>query len=341
MTEIFVSYAQEDKDFVQSLSSALKQRKRETWVDWEGIQPTDKWHQEIFRAIEHADAVLFVLSTHSASSNFCREELTHAFNNNKRIIPIVREKVGVAALPEFIRERQWIFFREGDDPGKALVSLITALDTDLEWVKAHTRLLNRAIEWNRHKRDYSFALRGSELRGAETLITSNHGREPGLLPLQTDYVLSSRRDANKRFSFAIGAACLALTAVLVLGLSFWEKRRESAINLAANFREMGVSALSNNNPLAAEVLFARALNINNTLGARERLVEARARSPSLLWISPFLSDTTMLAVSSDGRLFATASPRQVSVWSVSDKRVIRTLGTKTSYRDSIFAAFGS
>jgi hypothetical protein len=329
MSEIFVSYAREDKGFVQSLSSALKQRKRETWIDWEGILPTDKWHQEIFRAIEGADSVLFVISSHSVASKVCTEELTHAFHNNKRIIPIVRESVDDEAVPEFVRERQWIYFRESDDSNSALVSLITALDTDLEWVKAHTRLLTRAIEWDRHKRDFSFALRGSELRHAEGLLTSNAGQEPRLLPLQTDYILSSRRGATKRFSFTIGAGSLALTALLILGLFYWEKRRESALNLAANFREMGLSALGNNNPLAAEVLFARALTINNTPGARERLIEARARSPLLLWISPAVPDTTMLAVSGDGVLFAVLASASedatVKLWQVSDWSWLRTL----------------
>jgi WD40 repeat protein len=245
-------------------------------------------------------------------------------------------------LPEFVRERQWIFFRESDDSGAALVSLITALDTDLEWVKAHTRLLTRANEWDRHKRDYSFALRGSELRQAEMLLTSNQGREPRLLPLQPEYILSSRRDANRRFSFTIGATCLALTALVVLGLSFWEKRRESALNLAANFREMGISALGSNNPLAAEVLFARALSINNTLTARERLIEARAKSPRLLWIGPNASHTTMLAISGDGMLFATASPLQVSICSVSERRIIRVIRARTLYsHDSVHAVFAT
>jgi hypothetical protein len=154
------------------------------------------------------------------------------------------------------------------------------LDTDLEWVKAHTRLLTRAIEWGQHKHDYSFALHGSKLRSAETLVTLNQGQEPRLLPLQMDYILSSRRDANKRFSFAIGAAFLALTVVLFLGFSFWEKRKESALNLASNFREMGISELKNNNPLAAEVLFARALSINDNLGVRERLIGGPGTFPA-------------------------------------------------------------
>ena len=42
--------------------------------------------------------------------------------------------------------------------------LISALDTDLDLVRAHTRLLTRAIEWNANGKNNSFVLRGDDLR---------------------------------------------------------------------------------------------------------------------------------------------------------------------------------
>ena len=112
-----------------------------------------------------------------------------------------------------------------------------------------------------------------------------------------------------------GAGALALLVILIFGLLFWQKRQESTFNLAANFREMGISELAGNNPLAAEVLFARALSLTDNLGARERLLEARAKSPRLLWISPTLEDAALLGISSDGSLFAVATPLDLSIWS--------------------------
>jgi len=41
--------------------------------------------------------------------------------------------------------------------------LIQALDTDLDAVKSHTRILVRALEWDRNGRDSSFLLRGIDL----------------------------------------------------------------------------------------------------------------------------------------------------------------------------------
>src|SRR5262249_16692393 len=161
------SYAREDSAFVAALNEALQKCSRETWIDWAGIAPSAEWYQEILQALEAANTVIFVISTHSAISRFCTNEIAHAIKHNKRIIPIFREVVREDLLPREVCDRQWIFCRESDDFDLAFASLISAMDTDLDWVRSHTRLLTRAIEWESHKRDFSFALRGRDLNNAE------------------------------------------------------------------------------------------------------------------------------------------------------------------------------
>jgi hypothetical protein len=295
MADVFISYAREDKDFVERLQKALKKDGREAWVDSEGILPSAEWLPEIFHAIEAAQAVLLVISPHSAASKVCSEEVAYATSQGKRIIPILRYEVDENLLPKPVRDRQWIFCRETDDFNSAIAALNSAIDTDLEWVRSHTRLLTHAIEWDKHNRDPSFGLRGSDLREAETFLTTKDLNEPRLLPLQIEYILSSRKRANSRITFAMGAISFALVTTVILAALFWEKRQESALNLAANFREMGISELASDNPLAAELLFARALSIDpNNLVAKERLIEARARSPQSRWISQTSPESTVL-----------------------------------------------
>jgi WD domain, G-beta repeat len=231
------------------------------------------------------------------------------------------------------------FLRDSDDFEASLSKLLVAIDTDHDWVRAHTRLLTRAIEWDKHKRDYSFALHGSDLRQAEALLTRKDGQEPRFLPLQIDYILASRRDANKRFRVLTGIGAAAVLAVVILGGLFWAKRQESVLNQAAHFREMGIAELANNNPLAAEILLAHALSIGDNQGARERLVEARARSPQLLWISPHLPDSYTLTISDDGVLFAVATGSNISIWSTTERKKIRELRTRISTQGSLYAAF--
>src|ERR1700730_17633704 len=126
MNEICISYAREDKEFVERLHDALKSEGRQTWIDWEGIAPSAEWFQEILRAIERAGAIIIVLSPHSADSRSCSDEISHAIRHSKRIIPILRTEVDDIVLPQPIRERQWIFCRDADDFRTSVSAVIAA-----------------------------------------------------------------------------------------------------------------------------------------------------------------------------------------------------------------------
>src|SRR5215469_918998 len=141
MADIFISYAREDKDFVRRLDECLKSRGREAWVDWEDIRPTEDFMQAIYGAIEGVDTFVFVLTPDSATSIVCGREIAHAVAYNKRIVPVVARDVNAETVPEALAKLNWIFCRESDDFEKATDTLISAFDTDLEWVRAYTRLL--------------------------------------------------------------------------------------------------------------------------------------------------------------------------------------------------------
>jgi hypothetical protein len=148
MTDVFISYAREDQAFVRDLHEALQACDRDTWVDWEDIPLTADWLAEIYAAIEAADTFIFIISPDSVASEVCSLELAHAVKHNKRLVPIVRRDVDTKAVPQALAALNWVFFRESDDFDRAFQSLIEAIDTDLDWVRAHTRLLVRAIEWD-------------------------------------------------------------------------------------------------------------------------------------------------------------------------------------------------
>ncbi len=80
---------------------------------------------------------------------------------------------------------------------KSFESLIEALDTDLEWVRAHTRLLTRAKEWEIEERDASFLLRGKDLEAAEALQVREAEKESKLTLLQKEYIHASRKAATE------------------------------------------------------------------------------------------------------------------------------------------------
>jgi hypothetical protein len=76
--------------------------------------------------------------------------------------------------------------------------LLEALDTDMEWVHFHTRLLSGAKEWDKGGRDPSFLLRGKTLEEDERWQAKEAEKEPKLTSLQKEYILASRQAETKR-----------------------------------------------------------------------------------------------------------------------------------------------
>ena len=110
--DVFISYAREDRDFVEQLYEGLKAHNRHPWVDWEGIPPSTEWMEKIFSAINEAKAFVFIISSSSMVSEICQKELGHAISQNKRIIPLKMEECEIS---HDLAKVQWIPFGADDD----------------------------------------------------------------------------------------------------------------------------------------------------------------------------------------------------------------------------------
>ncbi|MGG6267846.1 TIR domain-containing protein [Leptolyngbya sp. AN03gr2] len=200
MRDVFISYSRKDKPFVEKLHHALEAQNRDAWVDWDDIPLTAKWWQEIQRGIEGANTFVFVMSDDSVKSKVCQEEIDHAVQHNKRLVPIVyREDFEMAKVHPKLSQHNWLFFRQTDEFETGLNALLNAIETDLEYVRSHTRILERAIEWQEQKRNESFGLKGEELRSAEAWLVQGETKEPKPTELQQNYIRASRsaEDANE------------------------------------------------------------------------------------------------------------------------------------------------
>lgn len=206
MAEVFISYARKNKDFVLRLHEALNKIGRKDWVDWNDIPPTAKWMKEIQSAIESSDSYIFVISPDSLGSDVCHKELQYAVRHHKRLIPIVlRDPDNDKAVPEKLREINYLFFRENDDFEISFQKLINAIETDLDWVRTHTRLLTRAIEWESKDKDQSFLLQGNDLRAAEEWLSKAMDKKPNPTALQTQYIIASRANSEQQKDVALKA----------------------------------------------------------------------------------------------------------------------------------------
>ena len=95
--------------------------------------------------------------------------------------------------------------------------MIDALDTDLEYVKEHTRLLTRAIEWDENNRTRGLALSKQELQVAERWLTQGLSTEPKPTDLHSEYVDFSRTAVNRFQRLMISSVTVAF--VLMMGVS--------------------------------------------------------------------------------------------------------------------------
>lgn len=198
MSSIFISYSRKDKPVAERICAALAERSRDVWIDWEDIPPTAQWWREISQAIENADAFLFLISPNSVTSRVCKEEIAHAVALRKRLLPLVIRDTPAEKVAPSLSELNWLFFRRNDDFEQSMSQLLEALNTDLEWVRGHSRLLARAAEWERHNGDESYLLRGADLSEAETWLAGTaDGKQPEPAPLHYEY-LRACREAQAR-----------------------------------------------------------------------------------------------------------------------------------------------
>jgi WD40 repeat protein len=250
VTDLFISYSRTDNQnlFVTRLVEALKNQGKDVWVDWEDIPHAVDFVEEFLTAIDEADTIVAILSPDYLVRPNCQKELNHAIQKNKRIIPIIYKEIDFEMLHEKVRNLNAIFFRENDSFDDALSRLIYTINTDIEYVRAHTRLLIRASEWERKGLNTSFVLRGVDLRAAEEWQASIATKEPKPTDLQTQYILASRQAATARQRATLGGVSVALVVTIVLAIAallFAQQSEERRVladsNAATAIHNEGVS----------------------------------------------------------------------------------------------------
>lgn len=225
--DVFISYSRRDQPFVRALYETLGAAERRAWVGWEGIPPTADWLAEVFAAIRSADNFVFVLSEASLASEVCRREVEHAVECRKRLLPVALGTVDQEKVPAELRRLNWILCRGDDEFPQASSVLLEALATNLEWVREHTRLLMRAVEWRDEGRDPSLLMRGSDLREAEEWLGRGADEEPKPTDLHREYVIASRTQETRRSRQTLAVVVAGLILAIGLAVVAWMQRQEA------------------------------------------------------------------------------------------------------------------
>ena len=317
--DAFISYKRlpEQTDFVDRLAADLSDRGKTVWVDRHSIEAAAQWRARIERGIGLAKAFIFVLSRDSATSVDCRKELEIAVEAHKRIVPVLFEDLGDVEQPVELGDTNWIDFRREDDHDAAVAKVLDALDSDLEWRDAHTRLGLRAAEWAGSARDASFLLRGSELGAAEAWSADADNHEERPTTTQLEFVRASRQGATKRQRRVFGAVSVALAVAIALSVIALIQRGQAVAGRDQAQAELrnaqSVTMAAESNGLAQSNV---PLSVLLGIEARERAgtpqaVDALAASLTqpLAGIEPIDSPVISVAFSSNGALLATGDDK--------------------------------
>ncbi len=324
----FVSYAREDQPFVRRLHEALEKRQRDTWVDWEGIYPTEEWMAKIRSAIDAAQAFVFVISPDSVASRVCGEEIDHAVKQNKRIIPIVARDATTGSVHPAVAKLNWLRFLPSDDFDTQVDALVAAMDLDLDWLRRHTRLLVRAEEWLKRDADGSLLLRGADLREAEQwLLAGDTQKNRVPTPLQTQFLVASRQAETRRRNVQRAIAAVAMVVLSVLSIYSWIQKNtaERQRNLAIS-RQLAVRAanLEADDTLGRLLVSALATRYSHSSEADNRLAQSLIPTVPLakvLWSPSRDAWMECIAFHRDGVYIAGSNSNDVTVWHAATGRV--------------------
>jgi hypothetical protein len=158
----------------------------------------EEWQSRIGDMIVSADTIVFLVSPDSASSTMCAWEIEHAYSFGKRVIPVLVQDTDLITLPSRIRDLNFVFMHGAAEFAPGMASLIEALSTDLDWLREHTRLLQRATEWVNGGRPDNRLLSGADIGLANAWIARRPQSAPDPTELHRDYILNSEQVERRR-----------------------------------------------------------------------------------------------------------------------------------------------
>jgi hypothetical protein len=221
--KVFISYSRKDLGFAQLIVAALEARGLAPTIDTRDLPKLEDWRRELLGFIRAADAVVFIVSPNSISSPVCTWEVEQVAKLNKRLAPIVLERVPDDRIPEAIAKINYLFFDSVNFDVQA-DELARALQTDLSWLKEHTRLGELARRWDEHKRASGWMLRGQDLQDAERWIASRPRNAPESTASHREFIVQSRRGATRRQRLTLaGSLIAAIVGLGLAGLAYWQR----------------------------------------------------------------------------------------------------------------------
>ena len=176
--KVFISYSRMDEEFAQELVCGLGVAGFEPYLDKHDIVGGEDWEVRLGRLLEIADTIVFVISPDAIASERCQWEVDRTVSSGKRLLPVVWRDVKESEVPSRLKRLNYIYFDKPNSFGQSLATLATALKTDLDWIREHTRLGELAARWNARSRVEALLLRGEELHEAQRWLARKPSEAP-------------------------------------------------------------------------------------------------------------------------------------------------------------------
>ncbi len=220
--KIFISYSRKDLAFADRLDAALRQRDFEPLIDREQIYAFEDWWERIQSLIAQSDTIIFVLSPDAVASDICAKEVAFAASLHKRFAPVVFKTVDDRAIPESLRQLNFIFSNDETRFEASMDQLAEALLTDIGWIRKHTEFVALARRWETGGQLRGLLLRPPMLEEAEHWLASRPHRAPEPTARTCAFIDESRKNEQSLIAEAAAAQKrkrrleLALVGVLLL-----------------------------------------------------------------------------------------------------------------------------
>ena len=197
MTQVFLSYADEDRATMEKIRNSLRRESITVWTNKTDIQTGEAFEEAINRGIEQADNLIFLLSPDSINSTYCQQELDLARSLHKRIIPVLVRETDLMQVPSALRSLQYIDLTDNVKEDDYLLDesqLLKIFHEDAAYYNEHKILLTKALKWKRQHSNPSILLRGYNLRSAEAWLKVSQKRtQHPPTSLQEEFIAESLR----------------------------------------------------------------------------------------------------------------------------------------------------
>ncbi len=215
--DVFISYGRaESKAFATQLCQQLTEKGYKVWFDQNDIPLGVDFQNQIDEGIETAHNFIFIIAPHSIKSIYCRKEIDLAIKRGKRIIPILQIEPTTKEVWDMmhpaIGKINWVYMRQQwqkeqeqndyetiDDFDAGFEGVLSLLEQEKEYVKNHTKILLRAIEWEKNHHNSMHLLVANERKQAdEWLFNRFESSQPPCLPsdLHVRFISEAKKNAN-------------------------------------------------------------------------------------------------------------------------------------------------